>query len=285
MNIASLVPSLIGMGTTIGTAIPGLKKPKRSDASASQVRKAQSAVAGAAIGGSQTGHGASRGLNIRSGLRSAGELVGKAAAAGADAADKDEQRYQAQLDARNARVASFGSAIGEGAAQMTQALIKPEGEKTPNTSAKGMTANEPGAFSQAEQTLSTDVRPEDDGTPASMEDPEVAMLQEELATVRRNEELASSDDPRLSGPHAAFNTKARLEELRAKSPTVAAPEIEEALDNRLRAKALMLQDAERYGIHFDTINPMINRQLNLKPGQSVQNPYGVRFDMGMNEEE
>jgi hypothetical protein len=64
---------------------------------------------------------------------------------------------------------------------------------------------------------------------------------------------------------------------------VAAPEIEEALDNRLRAKALMLQDAERYGVNFDTINPMI-KQLGLKPGQSVQNPYGVRFDMGEGEE-
>lgn len=283
MNIGSLIPSLIGMGTTIGTAIPGLKKPKRTDASASQVRSAQTAVAGAATGASQAGHGASRGLNIRSGLRSAGALVGAAASKGADAADKDEQRYQTQLDERNKRVASFGSAIGQGAAQMAQGLITDDTGDA-DTSAKGMDPNTDGSFKQAEQTLSSETRPEDDGTPASMEDPEVAMLQEEFATLKRNEELASSDDPRLSGPHAAFNTKARLDELRAKSPTVAAPEIEEALDNRLRAKALMLQDAERYGVHFDTINPMINRQLGLKPGQSVQNPYGVRFDMDQGEE-
>jgi hypothetical protein len=284
MNIGSLIPSLIGMGTTIGTAIPGLKKPKRTDSSAAAVRKTQSAVANAAVGASQAGHGASRGLALREGLRSAGALVSKAAGEGAAAADMDEQRYQAALDTRNQNLAKFGAGIGEGAAQMTQALMSTDAGETPDTKAKNMESGQGTAFQQAEQTLSTDVRPEDEGVPASMDDPEVAMLQEEFATLKRNEELASSDDPRLSGPHAQFNTKQRLEELRAKSPTVAAPEIEEALDNRLRAKQLMLQDAERYGIHFDTINPMINRQLGLKPGQSVQNPYGVRFDMGEGEE-
>jgi hypothetical protein len=284
MNIGSLIPSLIGMGTTIGTAIPGLKKPKRTDSSAAAVRKTQSAVANAAVGASQAGHGASRGLALREGLRSAGALVSKAAGEGAAAADMDEQRYQAALDTRNQNLAKFGAGIGEGAAQMTQALMSTDAGETPDTKDKNMESGQGTAFQQAEQTLSTDVRPEDDGVPASLEDPEIAMLQEEFATLKRNEELASSDDPRLSGPHAQFNTKQRLEELRAKSPTVAAPEIEEALDNRLRAKALMLQDAERYGVNFDTINPMINRQLGLKPGQSVQNPYGVRFDMGEGEE-
>jgi hypothetical protein len=284
MNIGSLIPSLIGMGTTIGTAIPGLKKPKRTDSSAAAVRKTQSAVANAAVGASQAGHGASRGLALREGLRSAGALVSKAAGEGAAAADMDEQRYQAALDTRNQNLAKFGAGIGEGAAQMTQALMSTDAGETPDTKDKNMESGQGTAFQQAEQTLSTDVRPEDEGVPASMDDPEVAMLQEEFATLKRNEELASSDDPRLSGPHAQFNTKQRLEELRAKSPTVAAPEIEEALDNRLRAKALMLQDAERYGVNFDTINPMINRQLGLKPGQSVQNPYGVRFDMGEGEE-
>jgi hypothetical protein len=284
MNIGSLIPSLIGMGTTIGAAIPGLKKPKKTDSSAAAVRKAQSQVAGAATGAAQTGHGASRGLNIRAGLRSASELVGAAAAKGAEAADMDEQRYQTQLDARNERLAKFGAGIGEGAAQMTQALIGDDAGGEADTKARGMESGQGTAFKQAEQTLSTDVRGEDTGAIASMDDPEVAMLQQELATLRRNEELASSDDPRLSGPHAQFNTKQRLEQLRAKSPTVAAPEIEEALDHRLRAKALMLQDAERYGMHMDTVLPMINRQLGLKPGQSVQNPYGVRFDMGEGEE-
>jgi hypothetical protein len=284
MNIGSLIPSLIGMGTTIGTAIPGLKKPKRTDSSAAAVRKTQSAVANAAVGASQAGHGASRGLALREGLRSAGALVSKAAGEGAAAADMDEQRYQAALDTRNQNLAKFGAGIGEGAAQMTQALMSTDAGETPDTKEKNMESGQGTAFQQAEQTLSTDVRPEDEGVPASMDDPEVAMLQEEFATLKRNEELASSDDPRLSGPHAEFNTKQRLEELRVKSPTVAAPEIEEALDNRLRAKALMLQDAERYGVNFDTINPMINRQLGLKPGQSVQNPYGVRFDMGEGEE-
>ena len=284
MNIGALIPSLIGMGTKIGTAIPGLKKPKRTDSSAAAVRKAQTQVGSAAVGASQTGHGASRGLQLREGLRSSAALVAKAAGEGAAAADMDEQRYQDALDTRNENLANMGSGIAEGAAQMTQALMSTDAGETPDTKAKNMESGQGTAFKQAEQTLSTDVRPEDEGVPASMDDPEVAMLQEEFATLKRNEELASSDDPRLSGPHAQFNTKQRLEELRAKSPTVAAPEIEEALDNRLRAKALMLQDAERYGVNFDTINPMINRQLGLKPGQSVQNPYGVRFDMGEGEE-
>jgi hypothetical protein len=282
MNIGSLIPSLIGMGTTIGTAIPGLKKPKRSDASASSIRELQPQIAGAAVGASQTGHGASRGLNLREGLRSAGTLVAKVAGEGAAAIDADERRYNEQMDARNERVAKFGAAIGEGASQMTQALIsdKKSGEDTKWTG----DSNSAEAQEQAKQALPTDQRPEEDEI-FSADDPEVNAIQQEMATLQRNEDLAASDDPRLSGPHAQFNTKARLEELRAKSPTVAAPEIEEELDNRLRAKKLMLQDSQRYGMHLDTVLPMINRQLGLKPGQGVDNPYGVRFNMGMEEGE
>jgi len=284
MNIASLIPSIIGMGTTIGTAIPGLKKPKKTDASANIVRRTQGAVANAAVGASQAGHGASRGLALREGIRSAGALVGKAAAEGAGAIDMDERRHQAAMDARNQRVADFGAAIGQGASQMAMGLIKPEGQKEPGTAAVGMKSGEGTAFDQAEQTLSESARPEDEGAVASFDDPETAMLREEFVKLKQNEELAGSDDPRLSGPHAQFNTKARLEELRTKSPTVMAPEIEEELDTRLRAKQLMLQDAQRYGLNLDTMLPMINRQLDLKPGQGVNNPLGVRFDLGEGEE-
>ena len=68
-GIMGMLPSLIGLGTGIATAIPGLKKPKKTTTSRNAAGEAASSVGRAAVGASQTGFGATRGLNLRTGLR------------------------------------------------------------------------------------------------------------------------------------------------------------------------------------------------------------------------
>lgn len=107
------IAPLLGLATTLGTAIPGLKKPKRSSASTTAARLTQHKAASAAVGASQTGHGATRGLNLRSGLRAAGKVAQEGALAAAAAADLDETRFAKETTARNERLASFGKDLGE----------------------------------------------------------------------------------------------------------------------------------------------------------------------------
>lgn len=102
------IAPLVGLAAQLGSAIPGLKKPKRRSTSASAAHRATTAAAGAAMGVSQTGFGASRGLALRSGLRAASAAAKEGAAAAAAAGHADEQRFIAEKDARNERLAEFG---------------------------------------------------------------------------------------------------------------------------------------------------------------------------------
>ncbi len=276
-NIAAAIPSMIGMATTIGSAIPGLKKPKRTKSSQAAAQRAQADVQKAAIGAANTGRGSNRGLQIRSGLRAASQAALDSGGGMAQAADLDEQRFQGQMDTRNENLKNFGADVGAGAAAMTQAALSPE-TKSLKTGAVGMTkdANSKSAFTQAEQTLPTEDRPQGSGI-SGEDDGESEAIQQEVKTLMKNAQLAQDDDPRFSGPNANFATQDRLDQLRAKSPTVASPQIEAGLEFRLRAQKMMRQDAERMGMNLETIYPMISRQMQLKPGQGLSNPLGISF--------
>lgn len=104
---------LLGLGASIGAQIPGLKKPKKRNTASSAARQASMKAAGAAVGGSQTGFGASRGLALRSGLRAGAQYAREGAAGAAKAAASDEQQYQNDKNARNVRLAQFGKDVGQ----------------------------------------------------------------------------------------------------------------------------------------------------------------------------
>lgn len=115
---------LFGLAAQIGTAIPGLKKPKKSNAAADAARETSKRAAGAAVGASQTGFGASRGLALRSGLRAASDIAREGAVAAGRAADLDEQRHQKAVAVRNANLATFGKDLAETGASIGQGLVE-----------------------------------------------------------------------------------------------------------------------------------------------------------------
>lgn len=279
-NALNIIPGLLGLGTQIATAIPGLRKPKKVDTSKTVAQMAPG-VAGAAVGAAQAGHGASRGLALREGLRAAATNVSKVAEQARLAAASDAVMNQQNMEARNQRLADFGSAAAGGLSQVAMAALSPEASKTdePGTSAVRMKSRPEDAAFGAEQTQAG-AEPE---APGAIDDPEVEALQDEVEKVRINAQLAEQGDPSVAGPSANFASTERLEQLRAKSPTIGAPELEADLDHRLRAKSLMLQDAERFGIPLQTVIARINRKLQLRPGQSTQNPYGVSLAGGEEE--
>jgi len=118
------IAPLLGLGASIGAQIPGLKKPKKRNTASSAARQASMRAAGAAVGGSQTGFGASRGLALRSGLRAGAQYAREGAIGAAKAAASDEQQYQNDKTARNARLAQFGKDVGQTGAAIGTAVTE-----------------------------------------------------------------------------------------------------------------------------------------------------------------
>lgn len=278
-DIGSFIPSIIGLGTKIGTAVPGLKKPKKGRAGQAAATQAAHRVASAAVGGAQAGHGASRGLALREGLRAAAQQAAHAATAQGAAARADEDAYQRAKTERNARLASFGTDLAKGLGDMAALGIKPKAEDA---------EREPVEVSE---TGFGEAAPVDDS--ASLEDLEQQQLAQEdveqqaliddasrqLDDFRTKREEAGVD---LGGPQAAFQEEPTAALIEQASP-LAAPEIEQQLADKLHMKELALAEAERLGLGLDVVIPRLNRRLGLRPGQSTQNPFGISPDMGEDE--
>jgi hypothetical protein len=130
------LPGLVGILTDVLSQVPNLKRVKKTDTSARAARLGMIQTQAAAVGGAQTGAGASRALALRQGLRGAGDAARGAADAAAQAANQDEIRYQNQKILRNQRLADFGKDAGGMMAQIGQGVVEARnakrGEADPN---------------------------------------------------------------------------------------------------------------------------------------------------------
>jgi hypothetical protein len=275
-NIAAMIPSLIGMGADIAGSVGKLKKPKKGRQSALAAQRAGAEVQKSAIGGAQSGTGTMGGLNLRTGLRAASQAALDASGAMAAGADADERRFQEAMDRRNENVASFAKGISGGLANMTQALVGPEGAED-----GGLAREERQAFRGGEEQQ---IKGADVATKA-MAEPETG--QTSLPGVDFSAEMADQDakanaltmaeevgrgdaDLQLQDPSGA----SALDRIKAQAPQLV-PRIEEGLETKLQMKNLMLSEAERMGIPLESVIALTNRRLGLTPGQSTQNPFGV----------
>ncbi|MDH3954188.1 MAG: hypothetical protein OEV03_08225 [Gammaproteobacteria bacterium] len=274
IDIGSLVSSIVGLGAKTAGAIPGMKKPKRPN-TAREVAKTAGSQFGKAVGAAQSGHGASRGLALREGLRQGMQAVGKTSQAVGAAAQADEQEFQRRTELRNQNIANFTGDLAKGFGDMAAAQIGPKGADAPGTAAVGMKSGKGTALEQAKQTL-----PGAEPDQASVLDSgDLGVGAEDiLADIKMAQEKsalgAEMDDPAIVGPTAAFQQNPTTKLIESAPPRVM-PEIEQALADKLHMKELALAEAERLGLGLDVIIPRINRRLGLRPGQSSANPFGV----------
>lgn len=269
-DVGSLISSLAGVGTKLGTSIPGLKKVKRNDRASAEVRKAQNAVAGAAVGGSQTGHGASRGLALREGLRSAAQLVGQASAAGAGAARADENAYQEQKNQRNARLADFGGDLAKGLGDVAGSVIRPKSGET----SEETVASQPEMLTDDTGLGGAAGIADGPGADAAVQEQQQLIDQsaQELDDFRAKADAVGTEDP--GGPRAAFQVDPTTKLIESAPPSVQ-PELEQQLMDRFHMKELALAEGERLGLAMEEMLPRITRKLQLRPGQSFKNPMGA----------
>lgn len=282
MDVGSLISSLVGIGSKVAGAVPGMRKPKKVN-TAAEVAKTSQRQFNAAVGASQTGHGASRGLALREGLRKAADASGNAAAQVGMAAQRDAATNQANTDARNERIAGFTGDLAKGLGDMAAAQIGPKGGDAEAPAQKSLTPDQAEFASIPGTGVADAPLPEDmsKGLGDLEQDAvdqdrveyeaEVAAAGEQLDDFRQKREEAGIGDP--GGPAAAFQVDPATKLLESMPPRLA-PEIEQHLADRLHMNELALAEAERLGISLDVAIPRMQRRLQLQPGQSSQNPMG-----------
>jgi hypothetical protein len=275
-DVGSLISSIAGIGTKIGTSVAGLKKAKRNDASSRAASNAATKVAKSAVGASQTGHGASRGLALRSGLRAATDAA-KAASTAGMAANADENRFQAQKDARNARLADFGGDLAKGLGDVAGSVIQPK-------SISDASADTIGAQPEAGGDDATGLGAAAGIAPGAGDDEVAAQEQQQLidSSAEQLDDFRAKADAAVSGdvdggPRAAFQVDPTTQLIESATPSVQ-PELEQMLADKFHMKELALAEGERLGLSMEEILPRLNRKLQLRPGQSAKNPMGTFYE-------
>jgi hypothetical protein len=282
------------MGTKIGTAIPGLKKPKKVN-TAREVAKTAPGVAGSAVGAAQAGFGASRGLALREGLRAASANVGQVAEQTRLAAANDAAMNIQNTNLRNERLAAFGTDAAKGLADMGAAMIKPGANSPQSTDnaagipvgggqvvenaappADWMGANQAPMAGTPEQQFQAAQMGQDAMLPQDQQKlNQVSALEGDpgFGNVPLLDQLQQQAD-QAAGPTAAFQLDPVQQVIQSRPPALM-PEIEKELGDRLHMKELMLSEGLRLGIDMSKIIARANRRLQLRPGQSTNNPHGV----------
>lgn len=273
LGILGTVADLAGLATKIGTAIPGLKKPKKRDTTQRAVRAAGQQAGAAAVGGSQAGFGASRGLALRSGLRAASDVARATGDAAITAANADQTRYDAQRTARNARVASFGNELTGMAGQVGAGIVDASAAKAADAAsqaaAKGMLP------SQAE------VAGVDPNTGLAVQDPTTDIMQAGNPMPQIQQDGAQDPNlgnysQQLQGPQGAPLTApptSAFDSYNAAlgiNPNVAY-HVAPAMEHKLRVTNLALQEAERTGTDPASVIAYIMRKVGLNP-MDLQDP-------------
>lgn len=270
-NIGAIIPGVLGLGSTIAGAIPNLRKPKRTDSGRRAAAQAAQRGANIAVGASQTGRGASRGLALREGLRAASQVTSEAAPAIAEAAARDEQAFQAQLQARRGRIEEFTKALGGGLSQVGQAAIQPA---PPEAGAQQ------GDLVQAQPELQED--PTGLGPAAGAQQ---VGLTEQIDPATGGPDLAQLEADAGAGPTASFQAGFDpVAEAVGIGPAMRKQQLEIDLENKLSMKNLMLREAERQGVPLGNVLAQTNRRLGLQPGQDLDNPFGTQFDLALGEQ-
>jgi hypothetical protein len=286
IGLASLIPSIIGIGAKVATAIPGMKKPKRQN-TAKEVAKTAGAQFGQAVGAAQVGHGASRGLALREGLRAGTQAVGAQSQAIAGAALGDAAAYEQAKAARAKNIAAFGTDLAKGLGDAAAGMVGPK-------KADGAGKAEPVAETPTDANAAGEVLPGQGVREAPLpEDTSMGLGdleqgQEDQAAVEQQQLIDSAQEGlgklqeargATAGPKAAFQVEPATALIEARPPRVQ-PQIEQQLASRLHMKELMLAEAERLGIGVETMLARVNRRLQLRPGQSVSNPFAVDMSGG-----
>ena len=271
LGILGVVADLAGLATKIGTSVPGLKKARKRNTSRSAAQEAGRKVQAGAVGGSQTGQGATRGLALREGLRRGSASARENVAASARAADMDEQRFTQERDARNERLATFGNDMTGMAGQVGQGLVDLIAAKEGGTEGVAL----PGQAEVAGIDPITGLSLQQDPTAQAL-DAGLQLQEPELGTgVGDQSQTFGLGTGDMGGappttPMEAYQSAMGVD-------MNALVELAPVMEYKMRVTNMAVQEAERRGVDVSSIIAPLMRQLNIDP-ETLLNPAGALGD-------
>jgi len=261
LGILGTVADLAGLATKIGTSVPGLKKAKRRHTSQQAARAAGQAAQAGAVGGSQTGHGATRGLALREGLRAASGAAREGGRAQSLAAVADERTHIAERDARSARLAQFGNDAAAMAAQTSQGIVDVIAAK--EAAGEPIDFEEGGLGVDPDTGLSTVQDPTAQalasGAPL-LQDPDELDAGQGGAAGEQTQDFGLGDDLGIQ-PTTPLQAYQHAMGVDMESLVEIAP----VMEYKMRVVNLAAQEAERRGVDISTIVAPLFRKLNIDP--------------------
>lgn len=210
-DLGALIPGFLGLGANIGMAIPGLRKPERTNAAEGAILAATTGAQRAAAAAGSAGYGATRGLSTREAGRQAQQVLLSAAPSIIQAASADEARYQQDLQARNQRLAQFGaqlggslSTLGAGIGQFVQDQREDAGQGYAPTGYEGQQVQQPVEAGPPGMVMDVPGTPQPAAAPtAAAPAPQQAAPAEAAPTPQAPAPVAAAQYPDLSAKGAA----------------------------------------------------------------------------------
>ena len=270
----AVVPSLAGLATTLGTAIPGLRREKPNTTASEAAQLAGRNAAAQVQGAAGAGFGASRGLAARTGMRQATEQTRAAAQVAGNIGLREQAEYDTRRIVRNQRLANFGRDLGDMAAQTSAGVVDARQARDAELEQKGeimepMGAEMPMTQMQAPGDLSYDFDPTNlplDYTPGNQPLGQELEQAQQAANAPPVEPQSQYIPSAPQDPYGALRVEG--------TPDRAAVENLEA-EALLRQEEFILQEAERLNIPPTYARARINRHLGPalnKPG--IREPWG-----------
>jgi hypothetical protein len=260
-GVLGSLPSLIGLATQLGSSIPGLKKQKRIKTQQGAAGDVAGGVARAAVGASQTGFGATRGLNLRTGLRQAGQVAKESGGAIARAAGRDEAQSQIIRNERNRRLAKFGGDVADFGANIGQSVVEVRAAREAEIEAnRELVAGIPGVpdvglgggpIEDIQEVVQQDISEGQAGL-------------DQLRQAREDADLQQGPFPEQGGP--ALRKTAPIDPL---DEALGNPQremlygIAPQLELQLRLENFAFDEMDKYGIEIPTLYARIKRMQNL----------------------
>lgn len=270
----AVIPALAGLATTIGTAVPSLRKEKPNVTASEAANLAGRNAAAQVQGAAGTGFGASRGLAARTGMRQASEQTRAAAQVAGSMALREQAEYDMRRIARNDRLAGFGQDLGDMAAQTSAGVVEARQAKDAELQAnpaEPQVINSPMAVQGAPTEM-----PADGMVPLSQQEmasslpadyvPGNQTLGQEMQAA---EQAATAPPVQPQSQYQPEMGASPYERLRIQGPPDRQAVQNMEAEALLRQEEFVLQEAERLGIPSAHARARLNRHLGTalnKPG-------------------
>lgn len=267
------IPTAMGLATTIGTAIPQLKRPKKNTSASRAAALIGQRAGGQVQGGFSTGGGASRGLLAREGARQAQQQTRQGAEVAGRLALAEAQQHGRRMDVRNNQLAQFGRDATDAVATTAQGFIENKALKEKDVPKTGSDEHmeDIDAFVNAQEAQRAGLTGAGPTPPPQLEAP----AQQGPGPVEQAQGTPAAGQTQLQMPSLSPQ---QLYQQALGLPPAPVLNMAPEMERQLRMQQLAMDEANRTGTNYMAVMARVNRLMQQEPSLSVQPLQAPGYD-------